>query len=161
MDRQSKGPHHTLNFIVQHLDLSYEPSAEPKLLHDFPKEVVLNAVKELLEKKLEGASISLMFWNADLTSAPCTLASNRTAKMIKQFTDGMNAFGNLWDLEPLSKPAFKAIFNYNYSQRGTNQREEDDTIFSWEMVLNMIEDKLTDLKFEDLLIFFTGADEVL
>ncbi|KAF0027617.1 hypothetical protein F2P81_020358 [Scophthalmus maximus] len=41
--------------------------------------------------------------------------------------------------EPLSKPAFKAIFNYNYSQRGTNQREEDDTIFSWEMVLNMIE----------------------
>lgn len=76
--------------------------------------------------------------------------------MIHQFTDGMNAYGKLWDLvmdnwiaflplftnmqEPLSKAAFKAIFRYNYSTRGSNHREaEEDTIFSWEMVLNMIE----------------------
>ncbi|XP_038560055.1 G2/M phase-specific E3 ubiquitin-protein ligase-like [Micropterus salmoides] len=101
----------------------------------------------------------------------------RTAKMILQFTDGMNAFGKLWDLvrknwiaflplftnmqEPMSKAAFKALFSYNYSRRGSNHREaEEDTIYSWEMVLNMIEDKVTDLKFEDLLIFTTGADEV-
>ncbi|KAE8293749.1 hypothetical protein D5F01_LYC06682 [Larimichthys crocea] len=101
----------------------------------------------------------------------------RTAKMIHQFTDGMNAYGKLWDLvmdnwiaflplftnmqEPLSKAAFKAIFRYNYSTRGSNHREaEEDTIFSWEMVLNMIEDKVTELRFEDLLIFVTGADEV-
>ncbi|XP_042267619.1 uncharacterized protein LOC121897287 isoform X2 [Thunnus maccoyii] len=101
----------------------------------------------------------------------------RTAKMICQFTEGMNAFGKLWDLvtenwiaflplftnmqEPLSKAAFKAIFSYNYSSRGTNHRDtEEDTIYSWEMVLNMIEDKVTELRFEDLLIFITGADEV-
>ncbi|KAM7410698.1 hypothetical protein PAMA_001911 [Pampus argenteus] len=42
--------------------------------------------------------------------------------------------------EPLSKAAFKAIFSFNYSIRGSNHREaEEDTIFSWEMVLNMIE----------------------
>ncbi|XP_042268208.1 uncharacterized protein LOC121897638 isoform X2 [Thunnus maccoyii] len=101
----------------------------------------------------------------------------RTTKMICQFTEGMNAFGKLWDLvtenwiaflplftnmqEPLSKAAFKAIFSYNYSSRGTNRRDaEEDTIYSWEMVLNMIEDKVTELRFEDLLIFITGADEV-
>ncbi|XP_067445137.1 uncharacterized protein [Thunnus thynnus] len=101
----------------------------------------------------------------------------RTTKMICQFTEGMNAFGKLWDLvtenwiaflplftnmqEPLSKAAFKAIFSYNYSSRGTNHRDaEEDTIYSWEMVLNMIEDKVTELRFEDLLIFITGADEV-
>ncbi|KAG8004766.1 hypothetical protein GBF38_016643 [Nibea albiflora] len=52
--------------------------------------------------------------------------------------------------------------SYNYSTRGSNHREaEEDTIFSWEMVLlNMIEDKVTELRFEDLLIFVTGADEV-
>lgn len=80
----------------------------------------------------------------------------RTAKMIHQFTEGLNACGKLWDLvmnnwiaflplftnmqEPLSKAAFKAIFSFNYSRRGSNHREaEEDTIFSWEMVLNMIE----------------------
>ncbi|XP_041844552.1 G2/M phase-specific E3 ubiquitin-protein ligase-like [Melanotaenia boesemani] len=101
----------------------------------------------------------------------------RTAKMINQFTDGMNAFGKLWDLvrsnwiaflplftnmqEPLSKAAFKAIFTFSYSRRGSNHREaEEDTIYCWEMVLNMIEDKVTNLRFEDLLIFITGADEV-
>ncbi|KAE8281689.1 hypothetical protein D5F01_LYC20689 [Larimichthys crocea] len=56
----------------------------------------------------------------------------RTAKMIHQFTDGMNAYGKLWDLvmdnwiaflplftnmqEPLSKAAFKAIFRYEEEQ---------------------------------------------
>ncbi|KAG7999574.1 G2/M phase-specific E3 ubiquitin-protein ligase [Nibea albiflora] len=54
------------------------------------------------------------------------------------------------------------FLSYNYSKRGSNHREaEEDTIFSWEMVLlNMIEDKVTELRFEDLLIFVTGADEV-
>ncbi|KAJ4926028.1 hypothetical protein JOQ06_008213 [Pogonophryne albipinna] len=101
----------------------------------------------------------------------------RTAKMVNQFTEGMNAFGKLWDLvrnnwiaflpcftnmrTPLTKSSFKAIFKYEYSPRGTNHREkEEDTIYSWELVLNLIEDKLTELTFEDLLIFITGADEV-
>ncbi|XP_077438875.1 G2/M phase-specific E3 ubiquitin-protein ligase-like [Vanacampus margaritifer] len=82
----------------------------------------------------------------------------RTASMIHQFTKGMNAFGKLWDIvkqnwiaflplftnmhEPLSKAAFKALLTYNYSSRGTNHRQaEEDTIYSWEMILNMIEDK--------------------
>ncbi|KAJ4938542.1 hypothetical protein JOQ06_003155 [Pogonophryne albipinna] len=101
----------------------------------------------------------------------------RTAKMVNQFTEGMNAFGKLWDLvrnnwiaflhcftnmrTPLTKSSFKAIFKYEYSPRGTNHREkEEDTIYSWELILNLIEDKLTELTFEDLLIFITGADEV-
>ncbi|KAM3607984.1 uncharacterized protein V6R79_017243 [Siganus canaliculatus] len=41
---------------------------------------------------------------------------------------------------PLSKAAFKDIFSINYSVRGSNLREaEEDTIFSWEMLLNKIE----------------------
>ena len=53
--------------------------------------------------------------------------------MINQFTDGMNTFGKLW-------AAFKAIFSFNYSSRGSNRREaEEDTIYCWEMVLIMIE----------------------
>lgn len=88
-----------------------------------------------------------------------SLLHYRTAKMIHQFTEGMNAYGKLWDLvkknwiaflplftnmqEPLSKAAFKAILTYNYSDRGTNNRQtEEDTIYSWEMVLNMIEGNL-------------------
>lgn len=88
-----------------------------------------------------------------------SLSLYRTAKMILQFTDGMNAFGKLWDLvrknwiaflplftnmqEPMSKAAFKALFSYNYSRRGSNHREaEEDTIYCWEMVLNMIEGTL-------------------
>ncbi|KAJ4934403.1 hypothetical protein JOQ06_007198, partial [Pogonophryne albipinna] len=80
----------------------------------------------------------------------------RTAKMVNQFTEGMNAFGKLWDLvrnnwiaflhcftnmrTPLTKSSFKAIFKYEYSPRGTNHREkEEDTIYSWELVLNLIE----------------------
>jgi len=76
--------------------------------------------------------------------------------MVNQFTEGMNAFGNLWDLvrnnwiaflpcftnmrSPLTKSSFKAIFKYEYSPRGTNHREkEEDTIYSWELVLNIIE----------------------
>ena len=79
--------------------------------------------------------------------------------MINQFTDGVNAFGELWDIvkanwiaflplftnmqEPLSKEAFKAIFVYSFSSRGSNHREaEEDTIYCWEMVLNMIEGTL-------------------
>ncbi|KAI4821606.1 hypothetical protein KUCAC02_007204 [Chaenocephalus aceratus] len=101
----------------------------------------------------------------------------RTAQMVNQFTEGMNAFGNLWDLvrnnwiaflpcftdmrTPLTKSSFKAIFKYEYSPRGTHhQEQEEDTIYSWELVLNLIEDKLTELTFEDLLISVTGADEV-
>ncbi|KAJ8364736.1 hypothetical protein SKAU_G00135670 [Synaphobranchus kaupii] len=97
--------------------------------------------------------------------------------MILQFTDGINTFGKLWDLvkenwiaflplftnmqEGMTKAVFKAIFSYNYSPQGTNHREaEEETIYSWELVLNMIEDKESDLNFEELLIFTTGADEV-
>ncbi|KAI9516290.1 hypothetical protein NQZ68_017493 [Dissostichus eleginoides] len=72
----------------------------------------------------------------------------RTAKMVNQLTEGMNAFGNLWDLvrnnwiaflpcftnmrTPLTKSSFKAILKYEYSPRGTNHQEkEEDTIYSW------------------------------
>jgi len=38
---------HTLKITVQHLDLSYEASAEPKPPQNFPEEAVFNAVKSL------------------------------------------------------------------------------------------------------------------
>ncbi|KAG7999573.1 G2/M phase-specific E3 ubiquitin-protein ligase, partial [Nibea albiflora] len=81
---------------------------------------------------------------------------------IKLIINNNDNVTNYQEKNPLSKAAFKAIFSYNYSTRGSNHREaEEDTIFSWEMVLlNMIEDKVTELRFEDLLIFVTGADEV-
>ncbi|KAK1894286.1 G2/M phase-specific E3 ubiquitin-protein ligase [Dissostichus eleginoides] len=64
----------------------------------------------------------------------------RTAKMVNQLTEGMNAFGNLWDLEQITRKKRRTRYTAG--------------------VLNIIEDKLTELTFEDLLIFITGADEV-
>ncbi|KAF0042456.1 hypothetical protein F2P81_005988 [Scophthalmus maximus] len=76
-------------------------------------------------------------WDLCHAKDKCAILSERFRKHWIAF---LPVFTNMQ--EPLSKPAFKAIFNYNYSQRGTNQREEEeDTIFSWEMVLNMIEER--------------------
>ena len=60
---------------------------------------------------------------------------------IKLIINSNDNVTNYQEKKPLSKAAFKAIFSYNYSTRGSNHREaEEDTIFSWEMVLlNMIE----------------------
>ncbi|CAB1436490.1 unnamed protein product [Pleuronectes platessa] len=110
----------------------------------------LTALQQDLGDWIADCGVPGIFIMAAETSKPLT------AKMINQFTDGMNAFRELWDIikanwiafltlftnmqEPLSKEAFKAIFLYTYSSSGSNNREaEEDTIYCWEMVLNMIQ----------------------
>lgn len=49
---------------------------------------------------------------------------------------------------------------YN-SQDGSNRRKEEiETVYSWEIFLQDIEEKLVDVNFEDLLSFITGAEEI-
>ncbi len=78
--------------------------------------------------------------------------------MINQFTKGLNAYGQFWDMvrthwveflpifinmqEPLSRSTFKDLFQIHWSKSGTQKREaEEETIHYWELVLKMIEGK--------------------
>ncbi len=78
--------------------------------------------------------------------------------MINQFTKGLNAYGQFWDVvrthwveflpiftnmqEPLSRSTFKDLFQIRWSKPGTKKREaEEETIHYWELVLKMIEGK--------------------
>lgn len=99
----------------------------------------------------------------------------RTANMIHQFTKGLNAYGQFWDMvkaywaeflpiftnthEPISRSSFRALFQIHWT-KAIKRKTEEETIHCWELVLKMIEDKKTELCFEDLLVFITGADEV-
>ncbi|KAK7135471.1 hypothetical protein R3I94_014212 [Phoxinus phoxinus] len=104
----------------------------------------------------------------------------RTSNMIHQFTKGLNAYGQFWDMvrshwieflpiftnmhEPLSRSTFTALFQIHWSKAGTKKRAaEEETLHYWELVLQMIEDKKAPqnkLHFEEILAFVTGADEV-
>ncbi|XP_017323374.1 G2/M phase-specific E3 ubiquitin-protein ligase isoform X2 [Ictalurus punctatus] len=101
----------------------------------------------------------------------------RVLNMINQFTEGLNSCGNLWDIvkinwidflpiftktnERLSRASFRALFEISWSAEGSKRREdEEETIYYWELVLKMIEDKETELHFEELLVFITATDEV-
>ncbi|XP_043101942.1 uncharacterized protein LOC122349884 [Puntigrus tetrazona] len=106
----------------------------------------------------------------------------RTSNMVHQFTKGLNAYGQFWDMvrthwieflpiftnmhEPLSRSTFRDLFQIQWSKSGTEKRKaEEKTIRYWELVLKMIEDKKTEapqnkLQFEEVLAFITGADEV-
>ncbi|ROI69428.1 G2/M phase-specific E3 ubiquitin-protein ligase [Anabarilius grahami] len=106
----------------------------------------------------------------------------RTSNMIHQFTKGLNAYGQFWDMvrthwveflpifthihEPLSRSTFTALFQIHWSKAGTKKRAaEEETLHYWELVLKMIEDKKpkapqNELHFEEILAFTTGADEV-
>ncbi|XP_057212760.1 uncharacterized protein LOC130568108 isoform X2 [Triplophysa rosa] len=99
----------------------------------------------------------------------------RTSKMIHQFTEGLNAYGQFWDMvksywaeflpiftnthEPITRSSFRALFQIHWS-KAMKREPEEETIHSWELVLKMIEDKKTELRFEELLAFITGADQV-
>ncbi|XP_076845164.1 uncharacterized protein LOC143490355 [Brachyhypopomus gauderio] len=101
----------------------------------------------------------------------------RVSNMVVQFTEGLNLCGGLWDTvkanwidflpiftnmsEPISRATFRALFQINWSREGTKCREEEEeTIYYWELVLKMIEDKETELCFQELLVFITAADDV-
>ncbi|XP_051950652.1 G2/M phase-specific E3 ubiquitin-protein ligase-like isoform X3 [Xyrauchen texanus] len=101
----------------------------------------------------------------------------RTSNMIHQFTKGLNAYGQFWDMvkanwieflpiftnihESLSRSTFKALFQIHWSKAGTKKREDEEkTIHRWDLLLQMIEDQKTELHYEELLVFITGADEV-
>nr|XP_055024358.1 uncharacterized protein LOC129414352 [Misgurnus anguillicaudatus] len=101
----------------------------------------------------------------------------RTSKMIHQFTKGLNAYGQFWDLvksywadflliftnmhEPISRSTFRSLFQIDWSKATSHRRmAEEETIKCWELLLKMIEDKKTKLQFEELLVFVTGADEI-
>ncbi|MED6256394.1 hypothetical protein ATANTOWER_025181 [Ataeniobius toweri] len=97
--------------------------------------------------------------------------------MIEQFIDGFNSCGVLWETvktswktfqklftkgdEPLTRAEFKALYDVNWSDKGSNRRDaEEETMFSFESILNTIEEGRAPISFEDILVFWTGADKV-
>ncbi|KAI5094762.1 G2/M phase-specific E3 ubiquitin-protein ligase-like, partial [Silurus meridionalis] len=101
----------------------------------------------------------------------------RVLNMINQFTEGLNSCGKLWDIvktnwidflpvftktsDRISRATFRSLFEISYSAQGTKRREEEEeTVYCWELMLKMIEDKETKLRFEELLVFITAADEI-
>ena len=96
---------------------------------------------------------------------------------IQQFKDGMNVIGNfgecIWNnnnvfesilsdkQEDLTWQKFKELFSNDYSEVGSNKRiVENETIYSWEMFLQDVNEKEVDVKFGDLLIFITGTNSI-
>ena len=98
---------------------------------------------------------------------------------IKQFIDGMNSIGKLGDRvlanqsaleqlrcqgkEKLTSQKLKSLYRVTYSESGSNLRiEEESSIYSFELFIQDLEERQLDgLQLEDLLIFVTGAEDVL
>ncbi|CAL8378000.1 unnamed protein product [Gadus morhua 'NCC'] len=100
---------------------------------------------------------------------------HRVASMIQQFTAGMNSCGRFWDLvksywrqfvpvfthtgEKLTRHKLLSLFIKARSEEGSNRWEmEESTLYLFEDWLLAIEEGVVDFKFEELLIFLTGAD---
>ncbi|MEQ2168770.1 hypothetical protein GOODEAATRI_018174 [Goodea atripinnis] len=109
--------------------------------------------------------------------ASCGFISHRPKCMIEQFIDGFNSCGFLWETvktswrtfqklftkgdEALTRAEFKALYDVNWSDQGSNRRDaEEETMFSFESILNTIEEGRAPISFEDILVFWTGAEEV-
>lgn len=97
---------------------------------------------------------------------------------IQQFQNGMSSIGSkfgehVWDDKALFElvlgekkidldwQTFKNLFAINFSDKGSNKRShEEESIYSWEMLLQDIKDGELSMKFEDLLVFITGASAI-
>ncbi|KAJ8346625.1 hypothetical protein SKAU_G00280260 [Synaphobranchus kaupii] len=101
----------------------------------------------------------------------------RVSNMVTEFTGGMDEVGQLWQCccenweaflpvftdcqQPMTRAKFRSLLLINYSPIGSNRRdEEEETIYTWELFLNMVDAKDTSVSYEDLLIFITGTDTV-
>ncbi|XP_052819680.1 G2/M phase-specific E3 ubiquitin-protein ligase-like [Mya arenaria] len=101
----------------------------------------------------------------------------RTLAETTEFTRGLNDVGHLWEVVTRHRELFKPIFCHKptgltkdvvyglckieFSEPGSNARKmEDETIYSWEVVLQDIQDENVPLTLEDLLVFMTGADQI-
>ncbi|KAH3880928.1 hypothetical protein DPMN_004850 [Dreissena polymorpha] len=98
----------------------------------------------------------------------------RISGEISQFCDRMNDVNGAWSMVTTHADLFQGMFCYkpemlcgddvinlfqvNDGLQGSNDRSlEDTSIFGWELFLQAIEAGQTDVSFEDLLTFITGA----
>lgn len=107
------------------------------------------------------------------------LVMYRTSAEIKQFCNGLDDVMGMWTTiqqnprqwkalfcddiknQKLTKSCFEALYKINWSEPGSNKRsKEEDTIYSWEVFLQDVNDEEVDCTFKDILIFITGADHV-
>ncbi|KAM4534249.1 uncharacterized protein PAE49_022536 [Odontesthes bonariensis] len=97
--------------------------------------------------------------------------------MIQQYQQGMNACGGMWNIVSQHSREFRPVFTSTgvkltrvkvremfrpvYSEDRSSRRVlEEETMFSFEQWLVDIEEGETEVHFEDLLVFATGADYV-
>lgn len=101
----------------------------------------------------------------------------RTSAEMMQFQGGLDMVLGLWQeikkhpmtwmplfchrKEPLTRERFTEMIEFVRSQEGSNRRiQEEDTIYSWEILMQDIHNQRAPVTFEELLIFITGADEI-
>ncbi|KAA0701586.1 hypothetical protein E1301_Tti023046 [Triplophysa tibetana] len=103
---------------------------------------------------------------------------SEVASMVQQFKAGMNSCNLFWEKVAtdwheflpifthtsvrLSRTVFRELFYVKWSAEGSNRREkEEDTMYQWECLLMSIQEgETTDITFEELLTFATGADAI-
>lgn len=113
--------------------------------------------------------------------ADCLLKNNFIFSVhaeIQQLKEGMNTIGKFGDLvfgnvslfsavlgnktDNLTYSTFKRNYIINFSESGSNKRnEEDKTMYSFEVFTQDLHDKqVQEFTLEDLLVFVTGADRI-
>ncbi|KAK2814659.1 hypothetical protein Q5P01_000862 [Channa striata] len=97
--------------------------------------------------------------------------------MVQEFIARMNSCGGLWNLvevywtqfqplfvnesKKLTQNCVQQLFNIEWSPTGSNNKDQEEaTIYLWEGWLMEIQEAGTDISFEDLLVFVTGADHI-
>ena len=96
---------------------------------------------------------------------------------MQQFQNGLSFIGKfdcIWSNKKLFEmvlsnkkkdltwQTFKSLFtSITYSDKGSNKRTgEDETIYSWELFLQDVNDQEAEFKFEEMLVFITGASSI-
>ncbi|KAJ8307192.1 hypothetical protein KUTeg_015276 [Tegillarca granosa] len=112
-----------------------------------------------------------------ITASLASLESDMTYAEISQFLKGLNCVGSFCDVirnnldeliglftptkEKLTAKILKSIYNVNLSPIGHNLRPlEQDSLYSFDCLLQDLEDGVAEISLHDLLMFWTGSSDI-
>ncbi|KAA0701574.1 hypothetical protein E1301_Tti022883 [Triplophysa tibetana] len=177
---------HTPELSEFNTELIPEPEVQEKLskLQKCNTEADFNEIKSNLGDWISECGVPSIFSSTfqDVTSVFTQILKHyiyhRVASMVQQFKAGMNSCNLFWEKVAtdwheflpifthtsvrLSRTVFRELFYVKWSAEGSNRREkEEDTMYQWECLLMSIQEgETTDITFEELLTFATGADAI-
>ncbi|KAA0701590.1 hypothetical protein E1301_Tti023855 [Triplophysa tibetana] len=168
------------DIINSHLSLTIDPL----MLQKCNTEADFNEIKSNLGDWISECGVPSIFSSTfqDVTSVFTQILKHyiyhRVASMVQQFKAGMNSCNLFWEKVAtdwheflpifthtsvrLSRTVFRELFYVKWTAEGSNRREkEEDTMYQWECLLMSIQEgETTDITFEELLTFATGADAI-